>query len=81
LAPTTSNATSTTDPILTVKEIANEWRFSLDTVQRLFENEPDVFVMEAERKPKAKRRPKKTLRIPQQVKDRVWRRGCNKRAM
>ena len=58
----------------TVKEIAAEWKLSVDTVQRLFMLEPDVFVI-----PTAKlgKRSKKTLRVPVAVRDRVWRRMCN----
>ena len=59
--------------IFTVKEIALEWVFSIDTIQRLFESEPDVFVIPGKKK--------HTLRIPQQVKDRLWRRMTNKRVM
>jgi hypothetical protein len=54
----------------TVKEISLEWKLSVDTIQRLFADEPDVFVISTGRK--------RTLRIPQQVKDRVWRRMTNK---
>jgi hypothetical protein len=39
----------------------------------MFANEPDVFVILSGRK--------RTLRIPHQVKDRVWRRMTNKRVM
>lgn len=55
-----------------MKEIANEWRCSIDKIQSLFANEPDVFVMQSGRK--------RTLRIPKSVKDRVWRGMTNKRA-
>lgn len=59
--------------IFKVQEIASEWKLSIDTVQRLFANEPDVFVIHSGRK--------RTLRIPHQVKERVWRRMTNKRVM
>ena len=59
--------------IFKVNEIAKEWKFSIDTIQRLFESEPDVFVIPGKKK--------HTLRIPQQVKERVWRRMTNKRVM
>jgi hypothetical protein len=55
-----------------VSEIASEWKLSIDTVQRLFANEPDVFVIQSGRK--------RTL-ISQHVKERVWRRMTNKRVM
>jgi hypothetical protein len=60
------------ETVFTVKEIADEWKLSVDTVQRLFKDEPDVFV--------AKGRRKKMLRIPSSVKERVWRRHLNTRA-
>jgi hypothetical protein len=53
-----------------VQEIASDWKLSIDTGQRLFANEPDVFVIQSGRK--------RTLRIPYQVKERVWRRMTNK---
>jgi len=62
------------EEVLTVREIAAEWKLSVDTVQRLFLNEPDVCVIQTAN---AGKRPKKTLRIPAPVKDRVWRRLCN----
>ena len=67
------HTTSTPERVHTVREIAAEWKCSIDTIQRLFVNEPDVFVIPAGRK--------KTLRIPSQVKERVWRRNANKRVM
>lgn len=60
------------ETIFTVKEIADEWKLSADTVQRLFKDEPDVFVTQGKRK--------KMLRIPSSVKERVWRRHSNVRA-
>jgi hypothetical protein len=62
---------NTPERIYRVQEIAAEWKLSIDTVQRLFAKEPDVFVIHSGRK--------RTLRIPQQVRDRVWRRMTNKR--
>ena len=58
----------------TVKEIASDWKLSVDTVQRMFMLEPDVFVIQTATSGK---RSKKTLRIPLAVRDRVWRRMCN----
>jgi len=60
------------ETVFTVKEIADEWKLSVDTVQRLFKDEPDVFVARGKRK--------KMLRIPGSVKERVWRRHANTRA-
>jgi hypothetical protein len=61
------------DHVYKVQEVASEWKLSIDTVQRLFAAEPDVFVIQSGRK--------RTLRIPQQVKERVWRRMTNKHVM
>ena len=61
------------EPIFRVHDIASEWKLSIDTIQRLFAAEPDVFVIQSGRK--------RTLRIPNQVKERVWRRMTNKRVM
>jgi hypothetical protein len=58
------------DCVFRVQEIASDWKLSVDTIQRLFANEPDVFVIQSGRK--------RTLRIPEQVKQRVWRRMTNK---
>jgi hypothetical protein len=58
--------------VFTVRDIASEWSLSIDTIQRLFAEEQDVFVIRRGRK--------RTLRIPAQVKERVWRRMSNKRA-
>ena len=59
----------TPESIYTVRDIAAEWKLSIDTIQRLFAPEPDVFVIARARK--------KTLRIPESVKQRVWRRMSN----
>jgi len=56
----------------TVEEIAEAWKLSRDKVRRLFENEPDVLVLE-NRSSFSKRR-YRTLRIPEPVAARVYRR-------
>ncbi|MGA3240077.1 MAG: hypothetical protein ABSG03_27705 [Bryobacteraceae bacterium] len=68
----------TDQQVFTVTEIAAEWKFSVDTIQRLFVGEPDVFI---KRRNNAGKRSKKTLRIPAAVKERVWRRSTNKHAV
>jgi len=78
MAALSSSTSSTTpqnspDRVFRVHEIASEWKLSIDTIQRLFAKEPDVFVIRSSRK--------HTLRIPEQVKERVWRRMTNKRVM
>ena len=62
---------SALEPHVTVKQIADAWRLSEDTVHRIFENEPGVLVL-ADPKPRAKRR-YRTLRIPASVVQRVHR--------
>jgi hypothetical protein len=53
----------------TPSEVAALWRLSVETVRRLFQNEPGVMVLQAPiRKGK---RPYKTIRIPHSVLERV----------
>jgi hypothetical protein len=54
-------------------ELAALWNLSLDTIRRIFENEPGVLVL-GEDKPKRNRRRYTTLRIPESVAARVHRR-------
>ncbi len=54
------------------REVAELWRFDVETVRRLFQNEPGVVVLQSAAK-KGKRA-YKTLRIPQSVLDRVHKR-------
>ena len=56
----------------TAGEVAELWKFDVETVRRIFDNEPGVVVLQAPAK-KGKR-PYKTIRIPQTVLDRVHRR-------
>jgi hypothetical protein len=59
----------------TAKEVAEAWNLSQDTIYRLFINEPGVVVLASERK--KYRRIRRTLRIPESVKNRVYRRLQN----
>jgi len=53
-------------------ELAEQWNLSLDTIMRMFEREPNVLIFEnPERNPNRRRR---TLRIPESVAERVYRR-------
>jgi len=54
--------------IYTVRELAEEWGVSCDTIRRRFASEPGVIVI-CNSKPG--KRPYRTLRIPQSVSDRV----------
>jgi hypothetical protein len=59
----------------TAKEVAEAWNLSQDTIYRLFVNEPGVLILASERK--KYRRTRRTLRIPESVKNRVYRRLQN----
>jgi hypothetical protein len=59
----------------TAKEIAEAWNLSQDTIYRLFSNEPGVLILASETK--RYRRTRRTLRIPESVKNRVYRRLQN----
>ncbi len=61
----------------TVDEIAEAWKLSRDKVRRLFEKEPDVLVLQKENKAR-RRQCYRTLRIPQSVAERVYRRLLNR---
>lgn len=54
-------------------ELAELWNLSIDTIRRIFENEPGVLVL-GEIRPKRNRRRYTTLRIPESVVARVHRR-------
>ena len=53
-------------------EVADLWQFNVETIRRLFQDEPGVVVLQAP--VKKGRRPYKTIRIPQSVLQRVHRR-------
>ena len=59
----------------TAKELAAAWNLSQDTIYRLFVNEPGVLLLVSEKK--KYRRTRRTLRIPESVKNRVYRRLQN----
>lgn len=59
----------------TVQEIAGMWKLSADVVRRIFEGEPGVLVI-GEDGSRSKRR-YRTLRVPESVMQRVYRRLCN----
>lgn len=56
-----------------VAELAEQWNLSKDSIRRMFENEPGVLSLQADRRPW--KRVYKTLRIPQSVAERVYRRN------
>lgn len=57
--------------LFTVQELARLWSLSTDTVRRLFQREPGTVVLTHHR---PGRRTYRTLRIPQSVAERVYRR-------
>lgn len=70
-----SAETAESEHHFTAKEIAESWNLSQDTIYRLFLNEPGVLILASERK--KYRRTRRTLRIPESVKNRVYRRLQN----
>ncbi len=60
----------------TVAEVAELWNLSPDAVRRLFENEPAVLALGG--KGGRGRRPYTTLRIPENVVERVYRRQLSR---
>jgi hypothetical protein len=59
----------------TVAEVAALWKLSDDTIRRMFQEEPEVLVIEIPNKnPRFSRRRYRTLRIPEFVVERVYRR-------
>ena len=57
-------------------EIAELWNLSEDTVRRIFDREPEVLIFENPERGSARRR--RTLRIPESVAERVYRRLCTR---
>jgi hypothetical protein len=53
-------------------EVAQIWQFDVETIRRLFQDEPGVVVLQA--LIKKGKRPYKTIRIPQSVLERVHKR-------
>ena len=56
----------------TPAEVAELWHFDVETIRRLFDNEPGVMVLQT--LARRGKRPYRTIRIPQSVLDRVHRR-------
>jgi hypothetical protein len=69
---------STLDPfgkVFTPKELGALWQLSENSIRRLFQDEPGVFVMGTLKA--RKKRGYTTLRIPESVAARVWRERLN----
>ena len=60
----------------TVSEIAEMWGLSSGAVRKLFQQEPGILAIGEPRPKFGRRRGKVTLRIPQSVLERVYRRHC-----
>jgi hypothetical protein len=58
----------------TVSELAHEWGLSTDKIRELFRNEPGVTKLKGENAGKKRKRRYVTLRIPEDVAERVKRR-------
>jgi hypothetical protein len=54
-----------------VKELAGLWNLSEETIRRIFEEEPGVLAFANVQRPRSKKRPYVTLRIPGAVAFRV----------
>jgi hypothetical protein len=61
----------------TPAELSELWNLSQDTVRRMFEREPDVLIFENTEKASERRR--RTMRIPESVAERVYRRLSTRR--
>ena len=72
-SPITSGVSLFIERHYSASELAALWNLSLDTIRRIFKNEPVVLVL-GEDKPKRNRRRYTTLRIPESVAARVHRR-------
>ena len=56
----------------TPAEVADLWHLNVETIRRMFQDEPGVVVIQGT--PKKGKRPYKTIRIPQSVLERVHKR-------
>jgi hypothetical protein len=61
------------------QDLAELWRLDADTIRRLFEKEPGVLIVEPGAKNRGRRY--RTMRIPESVALRVYRRSTNAVAM
>lgn len=74
--PILADASRATERHFSVVEVADLWGLSPSAVRRLFQQEPGVLAIGEARPRFGRRRGKVTLRIPQSVLDRVYRRQC-----
>jgi hypothetical protein len=72
LAASSNGALAAAERHYAPSEIGELWQLNVETIRRLFQNEPGVIVLEG---PARKgKRPYKTIRIPQRVLERVHKR-------
>lgn len=64
------------EPHYTVEQIAERLNLSASAVRKLFQDEPGVLAIGEARPRFGRRRGRVTLRIPQSVLERVYRRQC-----
>ena len=69
-----SSPAASLEPHFTPAQVAEAWGVSTDTVRRMFEAEPGVFVIQPPPGRFSRRRRYRTLRIPASVVERVHRR-------
>jgi len=74
--PVLVDASRATERHFSVAEIAELWGLSPSAVRKMFQHEPGVLAIGEPRPKFGRRRGKVTLRIPQSVLERVYRRQC-----
>jgi AraC-like DNA-binding protein len=74
--PVLADVSRATERHYSVAELAELWNLSPSAVRRLFQREPGVLTIGEPRPKYGRRRGKVTLRIPQSVLERVYRRQC-----
>jgi predicted transcriptional regulator len=74
--PVLTEVSRATERHYSVAEIAEMWKLSPSAVRKFFQNESGVLAIGEPRPKYGRRRGKVTLRIPQSVLERVYRRLC-----
>jgi hypothetical protein len=70
---TTDSQLPPIEPAYSPQQIAKAWNLSVETVRKIFEDEPGVFKITLRRLVKRGGRPYVTLRVPENVVERVAR--------
>lgn len=74
--PAITEVSRATERHYSVAEVAEMWQLSPNAIRKLFQNEPGVLALGEPRPKFGRQRGKVTLRIPQSVLERVYRRLC-----